>query len=1130
MTPRDIEALRDELRRHDIGIALDGDRLAVEYPIDEVPEDVLGRLVAWERELVAALRQDEMPLSFAQQRLWIIDRLEGGSAHYNLPVALRLRGAIDVDAIGAAFGGLFARHEVLRTRFVDVDGQARLDIHPASRLELLVFDVPAGPPSERDAWVSERIAEEASRPFDLAHDDMMRVRMLRLADDDAVLLVTLHHIAGDAWSVGILIREFQALYAAHSGGATASLPAPGPGYVTHARRQRGLLAGEEGERLLAFWREQLTDLPAVHALPTDRARPDRSSFVGDVFLDTFDQDLTSRLNAFASSRRTTLFVLLKATFAALLHRLSSQDDIALGVPVAGRTEVDVESAVGFFVNTVVLRSRVDPDEAFDAFLARTHTNAMDAMAHATLPFEWLVDRLAPPRSRAFSPLFQIMFSLHPAEIAKARLPNLSLERLDTGFRGVKCDLELEIAESVDGLSLRWAYATSLFDAPRIARMAAQYRLALEAILADPGLSLGELPILTADDAARLDAWNDTETTFPGDPSLLTLFERTARATPEAVAVLYDEGSLSYARLDAWSNAIAAYLRQTHGVRAGSRVGHCMGRSPAMLACLLGIMKAGGAYVALDAAQPDDRLRYMIQDSDATVVLADAEMLVRLQGSVPVVDASNLGEHTVAVTPPTEAVTADATSYVIYTSGSTGLPKGTLNTHRAVCNRIRAMQAQFDLGPDDRVMHKTPLGFDVSVWEMFWPWMVGAAVVLAAPQGHRDPLYIETAVRRHGVTVLHFVPSMLQMFLRATEPGRLDSLRYVMASGEAISRELQEESIRAFPGVRLINHYGPTETAIEVSWWPFDAVRPDGIVPIGRPIANVRLYVLDDQGRQQPIGVPGELHIGGIQVGQGYLNKPDLTQERFVVRAPRGEPERLYRTGDRARWLEDGQIQYLGRLDHQVKLRGVRIELGDIESRLRAHPQVVDAVAAVSGTLADQVLACYVVIASDVASRADVVHGLKRFMEEGLPAYARQCRFVLLDHLPLSPNGKVDRQALPAPETMAPVLAVKVATVGGTERALQSIWAEVLGMPAESLGSTDNFFETGGNSLRAIALQVAIRKTIGKDIAIADLFQYPSIAEQARRLDAREEHPREERRNTTTAAKQRILQARSRRVS
>ncbi|WP_213947489.1 non-ribosomal peptide synthetase [Luteibacter sp. dw_328] len=1131
MTSGDIEGLMRELQRHDIVIALDGDRLDVEYPIDEVPEALIERLRRDEQALVDALRRSaRAPLSFAQQRLWIIDRLEGGSAHYHLPVAIRLRGEIDVDAIRAAFDAILTRHDVLRTRFAG-DGA---DVHAVVRAPMpAVFPCrrpPEGSVTSRDAWIAAEIAAEATQPFDLARDDMLRGALLHCAHDEAVLLVTLHHIAADAWSVGVLVREFQAHYVAYRAGRPAFLPPLRLQYADHARRQRQRLA-HVPESIFGYWQQRLDRLPPVHALPTDRPRPARQSFDGAALNDTIGEHLLDRLRVFARERRTTLFVILQSAFTALLYRLSGQQDITLGVPVAGRDEVDLEPMIGFFVNTVVLRAAIDPATSFDAFVRSVHDDTMAAMEHAALPFEWLVERLNPERSRAFSPLFQVMFSLHPAEVARASLPGLQLDVLDSAFNGVKCDLELEIAESATGLSLRWAYATALFDTPRIERMAAQFRQILDVVLADPETLLADLPIVAPGDAARLAAWNDTHVAFPQHDTLIGLFEASVAATPDAIAVIHDAGQLSYVELDEWAERIAAFLRTTHGIVPGERVGHGMARSPAMLACLLGIMKAGAAYVALDHALPDDRLRYMLQDSGASVVLADTATALRLAGHrAAIVDVgatvwdawpSDRGGHVVA---------PDDLAYVIYTSGSTGVPKGTLNAHRGVCNRLHAMQRQFDLVASDRVMHKTPLGFDVSVWEMFWPWMVGATVVLAAPEGHKDPRYIENAASRHGVTVLHFVPSMLQMFLRAAEPRRLVALRFLMASGEAISRELQAESIAAFPGIRLINHYGPTETAIEVSWWPFDVLRPDGIVPIGRPIANTRLYVLDERGREQPIGVPGELHIGGVQVGQGYLNKPELTAERFVTRALHGSVERLYRTGDLARWLEDGQIQYLGRLDHQVKLRGVRVELGELEARLREHPLVADAVATVTGELADQVLACYVVPAAGAAAdTAAFMVQLRRSLVDTLPAYMQQCRFAMLDRLPLSANGKVDRQALPPVHDIETIARDHVAASGVTERALTAVWSQVLDTPVARIGTTDNFFDIGGNSLRTIALQVAVRSALGMDIAIADFFQYPTIAGQAQLID-RGSVPREDRSAATSAAKQRIFQARSRRAS
>ena len=667
-------------------------------------------------------------------------------------------------------------------------------------------------------------------------------------------------------------------------------------------------------------------------------------------------------------------------------------------------------------------------------------------------------------------------------------------------------------------------------------MHARLACLLQGIAADPRLPVERLPLLPPDEAALIAAWNATATDVPDGDTLVGMFEASAVAAPEQVALVLGERQWRYGELNARASRLAWRLVRDFGVQPGALVGHCLERSPEMVVALLAIMKAGAAYVALDPGLPQERLAHMLADSAASVVLTQARLAAHLVGvdGVQVIVLDHEEEAIDARIADDDVFPARAQAhtpaYVIYTSGSTGLPKGTLNHHRGPCNRIRALQRQFPLTTQDRVLQKTPLGFDVSVWELFWPLSIGATVVLAEPQGHKDPLYLARTAAQQRVRVLHFVPSMLQMFLRSADLRGLDAVRYLMTSGEALSLELQQRCIEAFPGVRLINHYGPTETGIEVTWWPFDQVRADRIVPIGRPIANNRIHVLDAYGQTVPIGVAGELHIGGIQVGAGYLNNPALTAERFLTLAPEGEPERLYRTGDMARWLPDGQVEYLGRLDGQVKLRGMRVELGEIERKAREHPWIEEAVVLVDGALADQRLLCYLVAKPEAQlDGAGLVGELRQFMARSLPGYMTQCRYVMLERLPLSPNGKVDRLALPRPDAIddRPAPAAHVAPAGRTEQTLLGIWSERLGLARTQIGATDSFFEIGGNSLLSIAVQADIKRELGIEVAVADLFQYPTIQHLARFIDGSAERAAD-RSPVLQQAKDRLLRARTRR--
>jgi amino acid adenylation domain-containing protein len=1140
------ESLVKELGDRQIGISLDGDRLELEYPVGEdIDPALLDRIRSHAQEMIAYLKRStvapagesrSLP-SFAQQRLWFIDQLENGSTQYNQPAAFRLRGRIRCDCLQLAFDAIVARHEVLRTTFAAVDGKVTQTIHAGRRLALRQIDLCSLDAQHQGARVEQLMREEAGTAFELSQDLMIRASLLWLdrsgETGDCVLLVTLHHIAADGWSIGVLVRELSALYSAFCAGEPASLAPLPMQYADYAQWQRKRLQGPLLASEASYWQGQLSGIPPVHALPLDRKRPPRQSFEGQVHVALISAELQQRLGTLARAHRATLFMILQAAFAALIQRRSGQEDIVIGVPVAGRTHLELESLIGLFVNSLVLRSRARSDMSFTELLAQVRDTAVQAYEHQEMPFEMLVDHLKPERSRSHAPVFQIMLSLQDEHVSRIELPELKITLLDSQFRRVKCDLELEVTESPAGLRMRWMYATSLFEHDTIARMCAQFVALLEGAVTDPACLLWQLPVLPEAEAARIAQWNATAVEFPQEDTLIGLFEAQVARSPSRTALVFEDREWSYSELNALACRLARYLVEAHGVGANVRVGHCLPRSLDLVVGMLAIMKAGGAYVALDPGLPRERLQYMLADSGASVVLTQPSLAdsVGDPPGVQVVTLEPFLQDTERAEDFISRASATSLAYVIYTSGSTGRPKGTLNLHRGACNRIHAMQRQFGLSPGDRVLQKTPLSFDVSVWELFWPLSVGAAVVLAIPDGHKDPLYLERTIARQQVTVVHFVPSMLQMFLRSAKLQQLATLRYLMTSGEALSYELQGQCAAAFPGVQLINHYGPTETAIEVTGWPFREQRLDRAVPIGRPIANTQIHILDRHGGQVPIGVAGELHIGGVQVGEGYLNNPELTAERFVTLAPMGQPHRLYKTGDLARWLYDGQIEYLGRLDNQIKLRGMRVELGEIESGVRAHAAVEEAVVVADGELAEQRLICYVVpVAGAGADPAAFIAELRVSLGRSLPAYMLECHFIVLASLPLSPNGKLDRLALAGlqPDRSRAVDREPVVRglerVADTERLLRSIWATHLGVAPESIGMSESFFEIGGNSLLCIAVQADIRTAMGVEVAVADLFQYPTIQHLGQFIRGSTEPPLE---REPANSRSKVLRARAR---
>ncbi|QJE01528.1 amino acid adenylation domain-containing protein [Massilia forsythiae] len=1025
--------------------------------------------------------------SFAQRRLWFIDQLEGGSSQYHIPVALRLDGRLDRAALQSALDALVARHEVLRTTYA-IDDACQL-VAPPRPLELATDDLSGLGNDERLAAVRRLGADDAARPFDLQRDLMLRARLVRLAPEQHVLLVTLHHIAADGWSMDIIVREFGALYAAFGAGRPMPLTALPLQYADYAQWHRDRLDGGTMARQLDYWQARLQGLPQVHSLPLDRTRPPEQRFEGRLHAQSIGSALHGRLAALAQAHDATLFMVLQSAFALLLARWSNETDVVIGSPVAGRPHHDLEGVVGLFVNTLVLRSQVDLDAGFDVLLARSREALLEAYAHQDLPFEKLVDALKPERSLAHAPLFQVMFSMQNNKAAELHLPGLQVTGMAGSHVVAKFDLELSAAENADGIALVWNHAASLFDQSTIARMADSFAALLEAIVAAPSRAVGELEIVGAADARQLAAWNATAQPYPDRACIHQLFEAKAECSPDATALVCGDTRLSYRELNAAANRIAHRLR-AEGVGPDTMVGLCVERSIEMVAGVFGILKAGGAYVPLDPAYPRARLDYMLRDCAPRVVLTQSHLL----GVVPVAagpvlclddPAQFAGQPDSDIDAAAIGLTPSNLAYVIYTSGSTGQPKGVMSEHGGLVNRIVWMQDAYRIEASDRVLQKTPFSFDVSVWELTWPFIAGASLVMAKPEGHKDPAYLADLIEREEVTVLHFVPSMLGAMLDSGRWGGCATVRQVFCSGEALPFALQRQ-FQACHGAALHNLYGPTEASIDVSHYTARANYPNRVVPIGRPIRNTVLSVLNPKLCDTPIGVAGELHIGGVGLARGYLNRPDLTAERFIA-GPGGA--RLYKTGDIVRFLPDGNLEYLGRADHQVKLRGLRIELGEIESRLRALDGVHDAVVVAWGKGADMRLAAYVQAGIAPADEATFCAALQAGLRASLPEFMVPADFMVLERFPLSANGKLDRKQLPAIERGSRIAASHVAPAGALEILLCKLWAAALGLA--QVGAEDNYFAIGGDSIKAIAL-VSSMKSAGVQVSVRDLFAAKTV--------------------------------------
>ncbi len=1031
--------------------------------------------------------QDRQALSYAQQRMWFLWQLDPASGAYNLPGAVRLKGMLSLHAMEQAFASLVARHETLRTVFQRQADDRLLQVAAAPSVAIEQLDLSALAPAAREQAVNDAATRQSLLPFDLEHGPLLRVQLLKLDAQEHVLLLTLHHIVSDGWSMNVLIEEFIRFYDAHERHETPQLPALPIQYSDYALWQRRWLEAGEQARQLAYWQARLGDEHPVLELPTDRPRPAMPSYQGTRYNFAIEPALAAQLRSCAQQHNVTLFMLLLGAFNVLLHRYTGQGDIRVGVPIANRNRSEVEGLIGFFVNTQVLRTELSGQTRVAELLQGIKEHALGAQAHQELPFERLVEALKVERSLSHTPLFQVMYNHQPivADIASTSTASgLELALVEWQGRTTQFDLTLDTYEKSGTLYAALTYANDLFDASSIERMARHWTSLLQAMVADGEQRVGELPMLAAEERQVLvQDWNQTAETYPAERGIHQLIEDQVQATPDAPALVFGDTTLTYAELDARANTLAHALRE-QGVGPDRLVGLCVERSVEMVVGLLAILKAGGAYVPLDPEYPRERLAYMIEDSGIQLLLSQHRLLPLLPTAgiqvIALDQAPGWLDAYSSASPAVEIHTLNL-AYVIYTSGSTGKPKGAGNSHRALVNRLCWMQQAYGLEASDAVLQKTPFSFDVSVWEFLWPLMSGARLVVAAPGEHREPARLIETIGRHAITTLHFVPSMLQAFIH--EPGvqACASLKRIVCSGEALPLDAQLQVFAKLPQAGLFNLYGPTEAAIDVTHWTCVDEGRDA-VPIGRPIANLGTYVLDAQLNPVPAGVSGELYLGGAGLARGYHRRPALTAERFVP-SPFADGARLYRTGDRVRQRADGVIDYLGRLDHQVKLRGLRIELGEIETRLMQHPAVREAVVLVQD---GKQLVAYLVLDGETPT------DLKAWLLVSLPQYMVPTHLVHLAKLPVTANGKLDRKALPVPDT-APQHAYS-APETALQQTLATIWSDVLGTP--QVGLDDNFFELGGDSI--ISIQVVSRaRQAGIRLSPRDLFQYQSVRSLAR---------------------------------
>jgi amino acid adenylation domain-containing protein len=1035
-----------------------------------------------------AVRDGDLPLSFAQQRLWFLGQLDPGNPLYNIGIALRIEGPLDVPAFVRSLEEIVRRHEVLRTVFRDQGGEPVQVVLPPQPLDLPRVDLTALDPARRSAAPHRLAAEQARVPFDLARGPLFRVLLAELGPGEHAVVFTLHHIVSDGWSTRNLVTELGALYPAFAAGAPSPLPALAVQYADFAAWQRRWLAGEVLDAELAYWRQRLAGAPPFLELPTDRPRPVAQRFRGDLVPLAFPAH--RELRAFARREGATLFMLILAGFQTLLSRYTGQQDLCIGTPIAGRNRHETEDLIGFFINTLVLRADLSGSPAFRALLRQVRETALQAHAHQDLPFEKLLEHLAPPRNLSYTPLFQVMLDLHNLPRLRLELEGLVVDPLEVDTATAKFDLTLTLSDREDGLSGVLEYDSDLFDRPTIVRLGEHLKVLLDGALADPGRGLPDLPLLARSERWQaLYEWNDTHREYPRACCIQDLFEEQAARTPDAIAVSFEGRALSYRQLDARANRLAHWLL-ARGVAMDGLVAVLVERSLEMIVALVGILKAGGAYAPFEPGMPPARLRFLLDDVASPVLLTQGDLLPEVEaaggfdGPVLLLEAGDPeGQPDVRPGLPTHP---DQLAYVNYTSGSTGRPKGVVVSHLGVTRLVKNTD-YMEMGPEDVILQLSTYAWDAATWEIWGALLNGGRLVMIPRATVLDFRRLARVLVEERITALYLTTSLFNQFVEQ-EGESLAGLGTLIIGGETASVPHFRRAVEMLPRTRIINEYGPTENTSYSSWQLVRGTPDQGALPIGKPLANSTVYVLDRDLQPTPVGVPGELFLGGDGLARGYLGRPDLTAERFVPH-PFALGERLYRTGDLGAWRPDGTLDFLGRMDFQVKIRGHRIEPAEVEDALKRHALVEDAaVLAYEPIPQDRRLAAYVV--PRTGGEGLEIRDLRAFLLETLPDYMVPSAFVLLPALPLSSTGKVDRKALPPPDGAQAGPAGYVAPRNAVETVVAGMFEELLGV--EGVGLEGSFFELGGHSLLATRLVAWVQDTFGIELPLRTLFETPTV--------------------------------------
>lgn len=1038
-------------------------------------------------------KNEVFPLSFAQRRLWFLDKLQPGSAVYNVPTVLRLSGPIEWEAFRKGLRAVIARHEALRATFSGGTEEPVQKITPPAEVPLELVDLSAVPAGKREREAERIAGEQVRKPFDLEKDGLIRAMLIRLQPEEHILALVIHHIASDEWSLRILFHEWAECYAGFRAGREPALPALPARYVDFAQWQRDWIGSDGYVEELAYWREKLKASPVLQ-LPADHARAAGQTAGGALRRRVLPKDLGDRLKELSRSERCTLFMSLLAVFKVLLHRYTGMEDLVVGCPIAGRNRLESEALIGFFVNTLAIRTDLTGNPSYREVLAKVRESTLGAYANQEMPFDKLVEELHPERSASHMPLVQVLFSLNNDFIEAELFPGVRSEEIEVHTETSKFDMTVVVKEMPQGLETVVEYKTALFERETIDRFLGHFQRLLESAVENPDEKISRLEMLQPEERQQVVSdWNRTRREYPRSLSVCDIFEQQAARSPEAIALEYGNRTITYRELDLRANQVARRLLG-EGAEAEGCIGVYMERSIEMVTAFLAILKAGCVYVPLDISYPKERLEFMISDAGMRLIVADAAHRGELPEQIKTVclDAEWEELNSQAVEAPARATTGDSPAYMIYTSGSTGRPKGVVIPQRGITRLV--LNADYvQLSGADRVAQASNASFDAATFEIWGALLNGARLVGVTKETTLCPSEFEAFLAREGITVLFLTTALFNQVARE-RPQAFGTLKTVMFGGEAVDPKWVRAILECAPPERLLHVYGPTENTTFSTWHLVTQSPEEGdTVPIGRPIANSTVYVLGPDMQPLPVGVPGEVYVGGDGVACGYWKRPELTAERFVRNPFGGSDATLYRTGDLAKLDREGNVEFVGRIDHQVKLRGFRLELGEIENLLARHPGIANAVVMLREDVpGDRRLAAYVIPRGEAPGAGE----LKSFLKAQLPEYMVPAAFVALKEFPLTPNEKVDRKALPAPETSRPELnKTFIAPRDALEQQLTKIWEKILGV--QPIGVADNFFDLGGHSLMAVRVFSQIEKVLEKKLPLATLFRAPTIEEIAR---------------------------------